>query len=102
MPQSLTFPDNSVFYIDDVSIPNAWYVIEEGIHDKLYIIITSHNTVVNNFYTIQIDPGHYTGAEFAEELHNTCSIIINDVPAIEGGHFFTITHNHKKKYLFRL
>ncbi len=50
----------------------------------MYINIVSNNTVVSSFYTIQIDPGNYTGAEFAEELHNKCSIII---PAIEGGHF---------------
>ncbi len=53
LPQSLTFPDNSVFYIDDVSIPNAWYVVEENINDKLYIHAISNNTVINNFYIIK-------------------------------------------------
>ena len=24
LPQSLTFPENSVVYIDDVSIPHSW------------------------------------------------------------------------------
>ena len=62
-------------------------MIEQGINDKLYINIVSNNTLVNNLYTIQIDPGNYTGADFAEELHNKCFIIINDIPAIEGGHF---------------
>ena len=100
LPQSLKCPDNSVFYIDDVSIPNAWYVIEQGINDTFYISIASNNTLVNNFYTIQIDPGNYTGADFAEELHNKCSIIINNIPAAEGGHFFTITHNYKQKSIF--
>ena len=52
-----------------------------------YISIISNNTVVNNFYTIQVDPGNYTGADFAEELHNKCSIIINNIPAAEGGFF---------------
>ena len=39
--QSLTFPDNTVFYIDEISIPNAWYVIEENINDKIHINIIS-------------------------------------------------------------
>jgi hypothetical protein len=27
LPHNLTFPENSVFYIDDVSIPHSWYVV---------------------------------------------------------------------------
>ena len=33
LPMSLTFPENSVFYIDDVSIPHSWHVIEAGVND---------------------------------------------------------------------
>jgi len=30
LPQSYTFPDNTVAYIDDVCIPVSWYTIQEG------------------------------------------------------------------------
>ena len=29
LQQTLSFPNNRVFYIDDVSIPHSWYVIEK-------------------------------------------------------------------------
>ena len=73
LPQSLTFPDNSVFYIDDVSIPNAWYVVEENINDKLYINVLSTNNLINKFYTIKSDSGKYTAIHCADELHNKCA-----------------------------
>ena len=31
LPMSVTFPENSVFYIDDVSIPHSWFVIDQGL-----------------------------------------------------------------------
>ena len=27
LPQSLTFAENTVFYIDDVSIPHSWFFL---------------------------------------------------------------------------
>ena len=39
LAQSLTFPENTVFYIDDASIPQSWYDIEENMNDKLYLYI---------------------------------------------------------------
>jgi len=83
LTQTLYFPDNSVFYIDDVSIPNAWYVVEENINDKLYINILSTNNLINKFYTIKIDSGNYTAIDFADELHNKCKLFINDLPNVE-------------------
>ena len=40
LPQSLTFPDNTAFYIDDVCISHSWFVIEENLNDKLYICVS--------------------------------------------------------------
>ena len=34
--QSLQFPENTVFYIDDICIPHSWSTIEQGLNDKLY------------------------------------------------------------------
>ena len=30
-------PDKTPFYIDDVNIPNAWYSVEEGKNNMLYL-----------------------------------------------------------------
>ena len=39
LQSTLLFPENSVFYIDDVSIPHSWYSIEENINDRIYLYI---------------------------------------------------------------
>ena len=40
LKQTLLFPPNSVFYIDDISIPHSWYTVEENVNDKLYIYLS--------------------------------------------------------------
>ena len=40
LPETLLFPENSVFYIDDVCIPKSWYSVEENVNDKLYVCLT--------------------------------------------------------------
>lgn len=68
LPQTLTFPENSVFYIDDVSIPHSWYVIEEGVNDRLFIQIMSDSGAYIVFYVIPIPAGNYNGVDLAAEL----------------------------------
>ena len=41
LQSTLLFPENSVFYIDDISIPHSWYTIEENINDRIYIYNTN-------------------------------------------------------------
>ena len=36
LPVILMMPDNTGFYIDDVSVPVSWYVIDEGRNDMFY------------------------------------------------------------------
>ena len=44
LPHSIYMPANSIFMIDDVCIPNAWYTVEEGINDKLYFFFINTST----------------------------------------------------------
>ena len=82
LPQSLTFPDNSVFYIDDVSIPHSWYTIEEKINDKLYVHVSPINPDPDNtgvaYKIVTISPGNYNGAELAAELQTKLEESINN------------------------
>ena len=82
LPQTLYFPDNSVFYIDDISIPHSWYTIEDGVNDKLYIEI-SHvdsnvGTTVDSYQIVTISPGIYNGAELALEIQTKIEASINN------------------------
>ena len=82
LPQTLYFPDNSVFYIDDISIPHSWYTIEQNVNDKLYIEI-SHvdsnvGTTVVSYQIVTISPGIYNGAELALEIQTKIEASINN------------------------
>ena len=37
LPESITLPENTVFFVDDVSIAHAWRTTETGFNDKLYV-----------------------------------------------------------------
>ena len=67
LPQTLTFPDNSVFYIDDISIPHSWHTIEENVNDKLYSVIY-YVGVAADYRIDVLSPGVYNGAELATEI----------------------------------
>ena len=78
---TLLFPDNSVFYIDDISIPHSWYTVEENINDQLYIFITPKEPDQDNsgvlHKIVKIDAGNYTGADIATELLSKIGLAIN-------------------------
>ena len=67
LPTTLYFPDNSVFYIDDISIPHSWHTIEENVNDKLYSVIY-YVGVAADYRIDTLDAGVYNGAELAAEI----------------------------------
>ena len=81
LQNTLLFPENSVFYIDDVSIPHSWYTVEENINDKLYIHVTPKQTDQDYsgvlYKIVKIDSGNYTGADLATELLSKIGLAIN-------------------------
>ena len=61
LPMSVTFQENSVFYIDGVSIPHSWYVIEAGVNDWLFIYSEEIANASNSlFNVVPIDAGNFT------------------------------------------
>ena len=72
LPQSLTFPENTAFYIDDVCIPHSWFVIEENLNGKLYIYASPTQPdqdlsgVVWNI--VKIESGNYNGQDLELEM----------------------------------
>ena len=64
-------PGNTVWYVDDSSIPHTWYTIEENLNNTLYIITTQMNTDTPNWYhtlALEIPSGNYTGSSLALAL----------------------------------
>ena len=67
LKEQIEVPDNTVCYIDDISIPHSWYTVEEY-NNRLYI---AHWNTVNNAddnIVIIIPTGNYTGASFASAV----------------------------------
>ena len=63
--EALDLGDNTVSYIDDISIPHTWYTIE-NYNNQLYIE-TTNNSVVNGSI-ITIPNGNYTASPLAAAL----------------------------------
>jgi hypothetical protein len=72
LPVTLRLPDNCIFQIDDVSIPNSFRTIETGINDKLYFRISDPSFVLPDYlyldYIITLDSKTYTGTQFAAAI----------------------------------
>jgi hypothetical protein len=62
LPINLLMLDNISFYIDDVSIPVSWYVIEEGRNNLLYFTFDVQD------FLAHITPGDYSLATLNQEL----------------------------------
>ena len=71
LKESFTLPENCVFYIDDVCLPHAWYTVETGVNDRLFVFITNDFPVDSRpevGATINLTPKIYTGADLAAEI----------------------------------
>ena len=67
LPESLTFGENTGFYICDVGIPHSWYTIEPGLNDRFYFQAQYTGFVLTG-YQVQLASQVYTGADLAAEL----------------------------------
>ena len=45
LPDTLSFHENTVFYLDDISIPNSWNTVFDAINNKLYFELCWLNEV---------------------------------------------------------
>ena len=95
LPETAHFNDNSVFYIDDVSIPHTWYSIEEDLNDKIYMRLTetSNNINITHSYIITLTAGNYTGAEMATMIQTKINAYTGAMTQID---YFTVSYSSPK------
>ena len=43
LPNNITLPTNTAFYITDITVPVSWYTIEAGRNDTIYFRINGAN-----------------------------------------------------------
>ena len=70
LPETMSFNENTVFYIDDNCIPHSWNTIIDNINNKLYFKLYWLNAVPEQeFHVIAtIEPGNYIGPDLASEM----------------------------------
>jgi hypothetical protein len=85
-------PDNTVFYIDDISIPHSWYTVSTGINDKFYIHISTTDSVpeMNHNFAIELVSQNYNGSELASQIQTKLNL------RYAG---FTVTFNQNKQII---
>ena len=69
LPNTYSMPDNTVFYIDDVSIPVSWYAVDSNRNNKLYVNINGVNSVVD------IPSGNYSVASLSAAIGDALNSI---------------------------
>ena len=89
--EALDLPDNTVCYIDGISIPHTWYTIEGNLNNTLYIITTQMDPgVTPTWYhalALEIPSGNYTGSSLAMALQTELNIA-------EPDHQFVCIYNN--------
>jgi hypothetical protein len=91
LPETLTMPHNTIFYVDDICIPHSWYGIEQNVNDKIYVQLTSNASSVankpNECKIVTITPGNYTLETLCAEMKTKMDAAYNPQAT------FTVTPN---------
>ncbi len=64
--ENITFGDNTIMYIDDVTIAHSFWSIEEGYNDKIYMRLDYDGLLTDNILTLTA--GNYNSTTFKTEL----------------------------------
>ena len=70
LTRSVHLPKNTVFYIENFVCAHAWYTIEEGINDTLFMQINNVNR------DIKLQAQNYNGDTFAIEIQTKINAIL--------------------------
>ena len=73
IPETVSLPHSTIFYIDDVCIPHSWYTIEEDVNNRIYVQLmdanhTTTSTASKECRIVFIEPGNYNLQQLRAEL----------------------------------
>ena len=106
LPYTVEIPDNTVFFVTDVCIPNVWQTIETNFNDRLYVCLSAPSGVLpvqqainTNYYNIvQLSQGNYTLPALANEIQTQFRTIVNSM-SYNPGVTFNVTYDALKNSL---
>ena len=68
LKESLTMPDDALFFVDDVVIPHSWYLINSN-NSKVYLrIFGAAGQPADRLHVIQLDEGNCDGEGLATHI----------------------------------
>ena len=70
LPETMSFQENTVFYLDDICIPHSWDTILDNINNKLYFKVYKINESPEVEYHLiaSLEEGNYIGPDLALEI----------------------------------
>jgi hypothetical protein len=94
LPQTLQLPEGCKAYLDDISIPNTIYNVEENINDKLYFqrVVRengTNNLISRNDFIFTVPSTNYTG----DTLIDAIDTLLNNQ---FGANSYTTTYDNVK------
>ena len=92
LKESFSFPDNTVYYIDDVTIPHSWYVVEKDVNDRLYFYTLDTTTNIEVYSIVTLDYGNYSGDDLKEEINIKLNAEIN---IADNPNIYAVTYSFK-------
>ena len=74
LPYSIQLPENTVFFINGVSIPHVFQLIEQDVNDRIYYMYNAtrkdNPIIMYRILTyITLPPGNYTGSTLASTIN---------------------------------
>ena len=78
LANTLYFPNNTTFVIDDISIEHSWTTIEKDYNDRLHVNVSNPSGFNQNFELV-LAPKNYTGTSLATEIQNKLNTIQTNI-----------------------
>ena len=100
LKEAIDLPDNTVCYVDDISIPHTWYTVEHY-NNRLYVQHSNTTTGGNDYFILQIPFGNYNGASLASEFQTQLQRLNPNFNVVynTGRGTMTITLNQAFKFV---
>ncbi len=79
LPETMSFKEDTVVYLDDICIPHSWESILDNINNKLYFKVyeVNENPPTEHHLIATIEPGNYTGGDLAAEIQTEMNSVSN-------------------------
>lgn len=97
LPENITCESNTVIYLDDITIPNSFWCIENGVNNKLYFYLAPSSPggvpseTINKI--VSITPGNYTPVDLAIEIQQKMRDSL--IATVYNNNIFSTLYNSK-------